>query len=78
MLCLVITLVGIGGLWKYLRTLDTSLPVFFFFSLKKMFIYLTERERERASRGTSIGRGRSRLPPSREPNVELHPRTPGV
>jgi len=44
---------------------------------KILFIYMSERERERTSRGSSRGRRRSRLPLNREPNAGLDPRTLG-
>ena len=55
---------------------------FFFF---KDFIYLFQRKRERkyegeratTSKGRTEGEGEADSPLSREPNVELDPRTPG-
>uniref|UniRef100_A0A452VHQ4 Neurobeachin n=1 Tax=Ursus maritimus TaxID=29073 RepID=A0A452VHQ4_URSMA len=50
----------------------------FFFFLKILFIYLTERETasERGNTSRGSGRGRSRLP-AEEPDVGLDPRMPG-
>lgn len=56
-----------------------NLPIF----LKRFYLFLRERDsekkRERAQAGEVAGRGRrrSRLPPIREPDVGLDPRTLG-
>ena len=47
------------------------------FFLKGFYVFIHERHTHRErERGRGIGRGRGRLP-SREPDVGLHPRTPG-
>jgi len=51
---------------------------FILFFLKILFIYLTERDIEReGTQAEEVGEGEAGLPPSREPDVGLDPRTLG-
>ena len=55
---------------------DISIPFFFFFKLKKIFIYLTERAQ--TGRAAGRGRGRSRLPDEQGAQCGAQSRDSGI
>ena len=77
-LCLVCSSIE-GGYYPHLIPL-CFVHLFFFLFFNVLFIYLLERERERKKREREDGhRGREETdsPLSREPNIELDPKTLG-
>ena len=69
-------------IFKYNKWIIKTIPdkrgLLFFFFFKILFIYLTERDPAREGiQAVGEGEEEAGFPTSREPNVELHPRTLG-